>query len=74
MSYSQLHRKFDALTGCFPNKFIRMMRLERAKELLQDPANSIAAVPMECGYYDPGYFARVFKYEYNVTPQKWRNT
>jgi len=35
---------------------------------------SIAAVAMDCGYDDPGYFARVFKQEYNVTPQKWRSS
>lgn len=73
MSHSQLHRKLDALTGCSPNRFTRMIRLERAKALLHDPAYSIASVAMECGYDDPGYFARVFKQEYQVTPQQWRS-
>lgn len=73
MSHSQLHRKLDALTGCSPNRFIRMIRLERAKALLHDQDYSIASVAMECGYDDPGYFARVFKQEYQVTPQQWRS-
>ncbi len=72
MSHSQLHRKLEALTGCSPNKFIRMIRLKKAKKLLQDPSNSIASVALDCGYNDPGYFARVFKQEYAVTPQEWR--
>jgi len=72
MSHSQLHRKLDALTGCSPNKFIRMIRFNKAKILLKNPGNSIAFVAMECGYNDPGYFARIFKQEYNVTPQEWR--
>lgn len=72
MSHSQLHRKLDALTGCSPNKFIRMIRLSKAKEMLKDPANSIATISYECGYNDPGYFARVFKQEYGETPQEWR--
>ena len=72
MSHSQLHRKLEALTGYSPNKFIRMIRLKKAKELLQDPANSIASVALDSGYNDPGYFARVFKQEYGVTPQEWR--
>jgi len=72
MSHSQLHRKLDALTGCSPNKFIRLIRLNRAKELLQDPSNSIASVALDCGYNDPGYFARIFKQEHGVTPQEWR--
>ena len=72
MSHSQLHRKLDALTGCSPNKFIRIIRLNKAKELLKNPANTIAFIAINCGYNDPGYFARVFKQEYLVTPQEWR--
>ena len=72
MSYSQLNRKLDALTGCSPNKFIRMIRFNKAKELLTDPSNGIASVAMDCGYNDPGYFARIFKQEHGVTPQEWR--
>jgi len=74
MSHSQLHRKLEALTGCSPNKFIRIVRLNKAKELLMDPALSIAAVSIDCGYNDPGYFARVFKQEYGSTPQEWRGS
>ena len=72
MSHSQLHRKLDALIGCSPNKFIRMIRLNKATTLLKDPSLSIASIALECGYNDPGYFARVFKQEYNLTPQEWR--
>ena len=73
MSHSQLHRKLDALTGCSPNKFIRIIRLNKAKEMLKHAAISIASVALDCGYNDPGYFARVFKQEYGVTPQDWRS-
>ncbi len=72
MSHSQLHRKLDALTGCSPNKFIRIVRLTKAKELLANEVLSIAGIAMDCGYNDAGYFARVFKQEYGVTPQEWR--
>ncbi len=73
MSHSQLHRKLDALTGISPNKFIRMIRLQKARQMMKDPAKSIASVAYECGYNDPGYFARVFKQEYGETPQEWRS-
>ncbi len=72
MSHSQLHRKLEALTGCSPNKFIRIIRLNKAKELLANPVLSIAGIALDCGYNDSGYFARVFKQEYGVTPQEWR--
>lgn len=64
MSHSQLHRKLDALTGCSPNKFIRIIRLSKAKELLKHPDNSIGSIALDCSYNDPGYFERVFKQEY----------
>lgn len=73
MSHSQLHRKLDALTGYSPNKFIRIIRLNKAKQLLADPSLSIAAIALDCGYNDAGYFARVFKQELGVTPQEWRS-
>ncbi len=73
MSHSKLHRKLDALTGCSPNKFIRIIRLNKAKELMKEPGSSIASIALDCGYNDPGYFARVFKQEYGVTPQDWRS-
>ena len=72
MSHSQLHRKLDALTGCSPIKFIRLVRLNKARELLANPALSIASIAFDCGYNDAGYFARVFKQEFGVTPQEWR--
>ncbi|MFZ1369102.1 MAG: DNA-binding response regulator, partial [Ferruginibacter sp.] len=72
MSHSQLHRKLDALTGCSPNKFIRIIRLNKAKEMLKQPGSSIASIALDCGYNDPGYFARVFKQEFGITPQDWR--
>ena len=72
ISHSQLHRKLEAVTGFSPNKFIRTIRMSKAKELLMDPSNSIASVAYDCGYNDPGYFSRVFKQDYDVTPQEWR--
>ena len=72
MSHSQLHRKLEALIGCPPNKFIRIIRLNKAKALLENTSNSIASIAQDCGFSDPGYFARVFKQEYQLTPQEWR--
>lgn len=73
MSHSQLHRKLEALTGCSPNKFIRIVRLNKAKELLTNPDLSIADIALDCGYSDPGYFTRVFKQETGAAPQEWRS-
>lgn len=72
MSHSQLHRKLAALTGFSATKFIRYIRLNKAKELLQNQALSITAVAFDAGFNDPSYFGRVFRQEFGVSPQEWR--
>lgn len=72
MSHSQLHRKITALTGLSPNRFVRHIRLNKAKMLLQNPANNISTVAYDTGFNDSSYFGRVFKKEYGMTPLEWR--
>ena len=73
MSSSQLHRKVTALTGLSPNKFIRHIKLSRAKTLLLESEAPINAVAYESGFGDPSYFGRVFKKEFGMTPIEWRD-
>ncbi len=72
MSHSQLHRKLSALTGLSVNKYVRFIRLERAKDLLRNPEQSVTATAFETGYNDPSYFGRVFKKETGMTPVEWQ--
>ena len=72
LSHSQLARKLDALTGYSPNRFIRLIKLNKAKELLKDDANSITVIAYDSGFSDPSYFSRVFKKEFGKTPGDWR--
>jgi len=73
LSHSQFGRKLNALTGFTPNRFIRNIRLKKAKELLQNEALSVTAVAYDCGFSDPSYFTRVFKKEFGKTPVEWRS-
>lgn len=72
MSTANLHRKLTALTGLSAVRFIRHVRLSRAKEMLRDPANNITAIAMDTGFNDPSYFGRIFKQEFGITPKEWR--
>ena len=58
--------------GCSASKFIRHIRLNKAKELLESPAVTITSVAFDTGFNDPGYFGRVFKQEFGLTPVEWR--
>ncbi len=72
LSPSQVHRKLLALTGLTTINFIRYIRLAKAKELLKNSGYSINAIAYDSGFNDPAYFIRVFKHEFGVTPQAWR--
>jgi len=73
MSNSQLHRKLTAVTGLSATKFIRHVRLSKAKELLRDPSTSVTAVAYDTGFNDPSYFGRIFKKEFGLTPREWQH-
>ena len=64
--------KLDALTGISPLSSSGWSGYKKPGKRWKILAKSIASVVYECGYNDPGYFARVFKQEYGETPQKWR--
>lgn len=72
LSHSQLHRKLSAITGYSAGKFIRYIRLNKAKALLQNPVLSISSIASDTGFSDPSYFGRVFRHEFEMTPSEWR--
>lgn len=72
MSHAQVHRKLSALTGLSANRFIRSVRLSKAKTLLKTPEITITAVAFDTGFNDPSYFGKVFKQEFGLTPAEWR--
>mgnify|MGYP001394935166 CR=1 FL=1 len=72
MSHSQLHRKLSTLTGLAATKFIRHVRLSKAQELLHDDTRTVAAVADDTGFSDPSCFGRMFRQEFGVSPQEWR--
>ncbi|MEL1250927.1 helix-turn-helix domain-containing protein [Aurantiacibacter gilvus] len=54
---------------------LNAMRLERASDLLADPrARSlpVADVAYRSGFLDPGYFTRLFRKRFGITPSEWR--
>jgi YesN/AraC family two-component response regulator len=72
-SHSQFSRKLDAMTGLAPIKYIRYVKLQKASAMLITSDESITAISYTCGFNDPGYFSRVFKKEFGLTPADWRS-
>ena len=72
-SRSQLHSKIKALTGKSTSIFIRTIRLNKAKELLQRGDLNVSQVAIEVGFNNLSYFSRTFTEEFGYYPKKLLN-
>jgi len=71
MSKSQLYRKFSALTNLSAAKYIRTLRMKKAKELLQTTSMNITEVGYEVGMKSASAFSQVFKEEFGQSPREF---
>ena len=70
MSRTSVFNKMKNLTGQGPNDFIRIVRLNKAMELLRTRKYSIAEVSDMVGFSDPKYFSVCFKKQFGQSPSK----
>jgi YesN/AraC family two-component response regulator len=73
ISRSVLYSKLKSLSNQSISEIITNYRLQKSTELLQKSNMSISEVAMECGFYDPAYFSRVFKQRYGISPKAFRD-
>ena len=71
MSRVHLYKKLTSLTGKTPIEFIRLLRLKRAAQLLEDSQRSIAEVAYAVGFNNPKYFRKYFKDEFGILPSQY---
>lgn len=69
MSRTVLHRKVKSLFDLPPVEYIRIVRLQRAAELLIDGNVTIAEAGAMVGINTPSYFSRLFQKQFGVTPK-----
>ncbi len=68
LSRSQLYRKVKALTGQTVNEFIRKIRLQRAKQILEKGQSNVSEACYHVGFTSPSYFSKCFKAHFGVLP------
>ena len=56
------------------SQYITHLRLEYAKQLLQDTDIPVTEIAMQSGYQNVSYFIRSFKKTYGISPLKYRNS
>lgn len=74
VSERQLHRKIKRLLYLTPNKYIRVLRLHKAKQCIDDYLfDTVSQISFAVGYYDPHYFSKLFEQQYNIFPKELLN-
>ena len=70
MSRGHLYKKMVSITGKTPIEFIRVLRIKRGKQLLEQSHDSISQIAYMIGL-SPKQFAKYFKEEYGVLPSEY---
>ncbi|WP_248449329.1 helix-turn-helix domain-containing protein [Sinorhizobium meliloti] len=65
-------RMFRVSFGMPPHRYVDQRRIHRACHLLRDPATTLSAIALSCGYSSQSHFNRAFKAKTGVTPGEWR--
>ena len=70
VSERQLHRKVFNLVFLTPNKYIRVLRLHKAKQMIDNYVqHSVPQIAYAVGYSDVHYFSKLFVGQYSVSPK-----
>lgn len=72
LSRSQVHRKIKTITNMSTSIYIRQIRLQKAKEILQFSELSISEVAYQTGFKSPVYFSQIFKETFEESPSDTR--
>ncbi len=72
MSKYHFTRVFKQVTGVTPLDYRNGIRIESAKELLQNGFLSVSEISESLGYSSPAYFSDIFKKSVGVSPRKFR--
>ena len=69
MSVSSFHRAFRQVTLVSPLQYMKQIRLNRARELIQREGRGIAEAAALVGYNSPSQFSREYKRHFQHTPR-----
>ncbi len=71
VSPNHLIRQFSKSVGVSPGRYLKLRRLECAKELLTQSGISVSTASELSGFSDPNYFSKVFRKENGISPSEY---
>lgn len=72
LSERAFKRRFKVATGMTPMDYVHTLRLEEAKQILEQCDDPIEGVAEQLGYADPSFFRRLFGRRVGLTPSRYR--
>ena len=74
MSKFHFLRVFKEITGSSPMEYRNRIRIDHAKELLEDSAYSVSEIGRKVGYLSDSYFCDAFKNKVGMSPTQYRKS
>ncbi len=72
VSPSQLVRTFRNATGVSPYRYLRNLRMENARKLLEQTDLPVIEIALSCGFGQASHFATSFRATTGFSPRAWR--
>ncbi len=63
---------FKNYIGCSFSEYLFYRRMQKAQELLKNSEDRVYVIAGKVGYKDAGYFNRIFRKEFGLTPEEYR--
>ncbi|QJD85483.1 response regulator transcription factor [Cohnella herbarum] len=73
LSREYLMKLFKQQFGVGIHEYVQKVRMDKAKQLLDDPSLKIQDISAMLGYKDKNYFSKAFRNYYSVSPTEYRD-
>lgn len=71
LTRGHLYKKLMSITGKGPSDFIRIIRLKRAKQYLEESQYQVSEIAYMVGFNSPKIFTKNFKAEFGILPSDY---
>jgi transcriptional regulator GlxA family with amidase domain len=72
LSTGHFYRAFKQTFKETPHNYVMNCRIERAKTMMCETADTLASISQACGFADQAHLSKLFKTKFRQTPSAWR--
>ncbi len=74
LNHNQLVQGFKEMVGLCPFAYLRILRLEKARDLIARHECNVTEAAFAVGYSSPSHFSKNFRKEFGITPKALQNS